>query len=124
MKVLALDFDGTITKKSKYPIMGDLRPEIPKFLNDMKNEGYVIVLNTCRKGQYLKEAVQLLKESNVYNLFDWNYLNDGSKKGDSGKLVASFYLDDRACFVDLDDKKVWPYLPDMIERQVRLLEGF
>lgn len=123
MKVLAIDFDGTITKKSKYPVMGDMRSEIPKFLKDMKDKGYVVVLNTCRKGKYLKEAVQLLRKCNVYDMFDWGYLNDDSKKGDSGKIVASFYLDDRACFIDLDDAKVWPYLPDMIDRQVRLLEG-
>lgn len=101
--VVAVDFDGTITHKSPYPVMGKIREEIKPFLKKLAKQGYYIVLNTCRVGKYYDEAVQALKDNDLYNLFDWEYATKQENKGTNGKLVAAFYLDDSALpFDDLD----------------------
>lgn len=101
--VVAVDFDGTITHKSPYPVMGRVREEIKPFLKKMVKQGYSVVLNTCRVGKYYDEAVQALKDNDLYNLFDWEYATKQENKGTNGKLVAAFYLDDSAMpFDDLD----------------------
>ena len=101
--VVAIDFDGTITHKSPYPVMGRVRKEIGTFLRSMTRQGYSVVLNTCRVGKYYDEAVQALKNNDLYSLFDWEYATKQENKGTNGKLVAAFYLDDSALpFDDLD----------------------
>lgn len=101
--VVAVDFDGTITHKSPYPVMGRVREEIKPFLKKMVKQGYSVVLNTCRVDKYYDEAVQALKDNDLYNLFDWEYATKQENKGTNGKLVAAFYLDDSAMpFDDLD----------------------
>ena len=101
--VVAVDFDGTITHKSPYPVMGKVRKEIKPFLEKMVKQGYYVVLNTCRVDEYYDEAVQALKDNDLYNLFDWEYATRQENKGTNGKLVAAFYLDDSALpFDDLD----------------------
>ena len=101
--VVAVDFDGTITHNSPYPVIGRVRKEIKPFLEKMITQGYSVVLNTCRVGKYYNEAVQALKDNELYNLFDWEYATKQENKGTNGKLVAAFYLDDSAMpFDDLD----------------------
>lgn len=107
--VIAVDFDGTITENSPYPIVGKVRPKMPWLLRQLKyNYGFTLVLNTCRTDKYWKEAIQVLKEADLYDLFDWEYLKDSSKHGEYGKIVAAFYLDDNANLIDFDD--IDPYV--------------
>ena len=102
--VIAVDFDGTVTENSPYPIVGRVRPKIGWLLRQLKdNYGFSLVLNTCRTGKYWDEAIQVLKESDLYDLFDWEYVKDKSKHGQYGKIVAAFYLDDNANLIDFDN---------------------
>lgn len=102
MKTIAVDFDGTITEYSVYPIIGNVRKEIPNFLNKLKQEGYRLVLYTARSGEFYKEAIELLKKSNLYDMFDWKYLEDHNNYGTYGKIKADLYLDDRALLLNMD----------------------
>lgn len=99
-KTIAVDFDGTVTEHSEYPVMGKIRPDMKLLLSKLHDDGYRLVLNTCRRDKYYTEALVALKQENMYDLFDWN--TENNKYGQQGKLVASFYLDDRSCLVDFD----------------------
>lgn len=110
---VAVDFDGTITEKSPYPVMGKVRPQIKPLLLRLRKNGYRVVLNTCRKGQYFREALVALQREGLYNLFDWEYLKSDDCKGEFGKIVAAFYLDDSALPFDLD-RVDWDWLCDRI----------
>ena len=103
MKTIAVDFDGTITKYSPFPITGNIRPEMKQLLAQLHNDGYRLVLYTCRKKKYYSEAVSLLKKENMYNLFDWEYLDNDNVYGEHGKMVADLYLDDKALLLNFDD---------------------
>lgn len=100
---IAIDFDGTITQFSKFPKTGNVRPSMCKFLHELVNRQYRLVLNTARSGLYYAEALEVLKKHNLYGLFDWQYLQDASNYGEHGKLKAGFYLDDSACLENFDD---------------------
>ena len=115
---VAIDFDGTITKYSPYPIMGDVREQIPTFLKALHNRGYRMVLNTCRVGEYYDEAVQCLKDNNLYDLFDWEYAEKESNKGRNGKLVATFYFDDSALPFDDLDYVSWSTLTECVIEKI------
>ena len=99
---IAIDFDGTITNFSTFPEMGTVRHDMPEFLYKLRIAGYRLVLNTCRTGEYFKEAVDCLKDNGLYDLFDWKYLKDPDHFGKYGKVLASFYVDDSACIENFD----------------------
>ena len=101
MKTIAVDFDGTITKYSPYPVMGDIRSQIKPFLQKLHDNGYKLILYTCRTGKYYNEALVALQQHGLYDLFDWDVGNRKVSK-ECGKLEASFYLDDRALLVNFD----------------------
>lgn len=97
VKTIAIDFDGTLTEDSPYPVTGDIRPEMKQLVSDLSRiKGVRLVLNTCRKGSHFHEALSLLKENDMYGFFDWDYLVDCRNRGEYGKLIADIYLDDRA----------------------------
>ena len=112
---IAIDFDGTLTKESKYPLCGEMRSYAVDFVRNIHYLGYRIVLWTCRKDDYFKEALSKLKQEDIYDCFDWNYLEDPTKFGENGKILASFYVDDRSMInVDLDSLDFWEDLEDHI----------
>lgn len=63
--VLAIDFDGTITKKNEYPNVGELREECVEVLNKFKELGCILVLWTCRTGKELDDAITFCKDSEL-----------------------------------------------------------
>lgn len=115
---IAIDFDGTITNFSTFPEMGPVRDDIPLFLDRLKSRGYRLVLNTCRTGEYFKEAVDCLKDNSLYSLFDWKYLKDSSHFGQYGKVLASFYVDDSACIENFDCVDLMK-LADVIDEKIQ-----
>lgn len=84
--VIAIDFDGTITKNSPYPIVGKLRPYCRYAINELIKDGHRCVLYTCRKGKYHQEAIDLLKEWDIDLIIPCDI---------QGKLEADIYIDDR-----------------------------
>lgn len=101
VKTIAIDFDGTLTEDSPYPITGDIRPEMKQLVSDLSRmKGVRLVLNTCRKGSHFYQALSLLKQNDMYGFFDWDYLFDCRNRGECGKLIADIYLDDRTILFD------------------------
>lgn len=115
---VAIDFDGTITEYSPYPIMGKVRHQIPEFLKALHDKGYRLVLNTCRRGEFYDEAVTCLQDNNLYNLFDWEYATQPENLGANGKLVAAFYFDDSAMPFDDLDYVNWKTLTECVIEKI------
>ena len=89
---IAIDFDGTITNFSTFPVMGTVRNDIPEFLYKLRIAGYRLVLNTCRTGEYFKEAVDCLKDNGLYDLFDWKTLKTLSTSVNMERCLQAFTL--------------------------------
>ena len=49
-KIIAIDFDGTITDDTPYPVCGNLRKEAVEYIQKLHKLGYTLVLWTARKG--------------------------------------------------------------------------
>ena len=106
---IAIDFDGTLTKKNSFPNIGEPNTEniekISKYIAKKEDECYRVVkiLWTCREdipnGQsYLSDAVSWC-DSNVPFKFD--YVNENPEitfnhKELVRKIIADVYIDDAA----------------------------
>lgn len=99
---IAIDFDDTLTNKSEYPITGSISSDGALFASNLASKGYRLILWSSRNLICFREAVRLLKQENLYSLFDWKYLYNPLNHGVTGKLIADFYVDDR-CMLLSDD---------------------
>ena len=94
--IIAVDFDGTLAI-TQYPTIIEPIMTVIEFCKEAKRGGDIIILNTCREGKYLQEAVDFC---HIYGL-DFDYLNENtveniSRWGDCRKISADLYIDDRA----------------------------
>lgn len=97
-KIIAIDFDGTITEDSPFPITGRVRPEAVEVIKKLQ-EVYICVLWTCRRGEYLTEAIDILRRNGV--VFD--YVNRSPfPERSSAKIYADVYIDDRSINTEID----------------------
>lgn len=88
-KIIAIDFDDTITYPSPYPIMGKIREDAVRVIKSLKNK-YILLLWTARTGRYLEEALNLLVKYNI----EFDYINKlPDQKGP--KPEADIFIDDR-----------------------------
>lgn len=115
---IAIDFDGTITEFSDFPTTGKIRKDMPTFLRLLDVQGYRLVLNTCRTGKYFTEALSMLKQADLYDLFDWDYLRHRENFGITGKIKAGFYVDDSACMENFDDVDLM-HMSDCIAKRIK-----
>lgn len=103
-KVIAIDFDGTITTDSPYPVTGKLRPEAIEVIKKLQDK-YICCLWTCRQGRYLAEALQLLLDAGI----TFKYINCGPYDNEISKprkMVADYYIDDRVPGYKVNWKKI------------------
>ncbi|MEC9488953.1 MAG: hypothetical protein UMV23_05685 [Halanaerobium sp.] len=93
-KIIAVDFDGTLVRDA-FPDIGELRSEVVRRIKEEKEKGNIIIIWTCRDGEYLKRAVDYLKEHGV----PFDYVNENYPElgfATSNKIYADEYWDDRA----------------------------
>lgn len=115
-KVLAIDFDGTIAEAS-YPEVGKLRPGALEVINELYEEGYGIVINTCREGEALALAIQFMDKIGLKRHFvnsNFPFLIDHFE-ADTRKISADLYIDDK-CLTGLPPwneiySMVWAKIP-------------
>lgn len=98
--LLSIDFDGTIVQH-KYPEIGEPLPGAIETLKDLKAQGHILILNTCREDtkrrKYLSEAVQFCKDLGVEfdsvneNRLDHDFRDEHCKRR---KVYAHCYIDD------------------------------
>lgn len=104
-KVIAIDFDGTITEDAPYPICGKVRDEAKQYIPILYALGYRLVLWTARKGKFYDECLQVLDDSNLLCYFSSEY-----ETGQTGKIVAHFYIDDKSLLEPINWDKIFKYI--------------
>lgn len=91
--VIAVDFDGTITKENLFPKIGEIRKNAVEVINNLQKHGHKCFLWTCREGSYLEEAKKFLESKGLvmdgYNVSPYDHINNGRK------AIADLYIDDR-----------------------------
>ncbi len=92
MKIIAIDFDGTIVH-NRFPVIGAPMLGSVKVIKELMQIKYVkLILWTVRDGDYLKEAVEWCKSRGL--VFD--AVNENIKGlSKSPKIYAQYYIDDR-----------------------------
>lgn len=97
--VLAIDFDGTICEES-FPEVGKLKEGADVYINMLYDQGYHIVINTCRSGKYEGMAHEFLKKAGIR----YHYINNNmpyliEEYGqDCRKISADIYIDNKSLF--------------------------
>lgn len=104
-KVIAVDFDGTLCR-SKWPKIGEPNTELITQLVEEQKKGAAIILYTCRERKLLKDAVEWCKKQGIK--FDEVNRNIRERikmyKGDSRKISADIYIDDRSAMFFFGEK--------------------
>lgn len=99
-EVYAVDFDGTLNLAEKYPMLGEPNDGLFDFLRARQQAGDKIILNTCREGALLDEAVKYCKENGL----EFDAVNDNLKENierwqnNCRKIFADYYIDDKNLF--------------------------
>ena len=112
--ILVIDFDGTIVD-SKYPDIGDLKPNAKEVINKLYSEGYTILINTCRSGIYEGNVYTFLKENNInYHYINSNLPSQIEKYGqDCRKISGDIYIDDKQLGgIPKDWKEIYKMIKD------------
>lgn len=94
---LAVDFDGTLFKEGAYPVPGLPIEKNINLCKRWRELDLVLILYTAREGQNLDIALTACQEQGL----EFDYVNENlpwaiEQWGDHRKVVADFYLDDRA----------------------------
>lgn len=104
-KIIAVDFDGTLCE-NKWPEIGEPNKELIAYLKERQAAGDKLVLWTCRVGEILDNAVAWSTEQGI--IFD--AVNENLPEvlelmgGDTRKVFANEYIDDRNTSFQLDLK--------------------
>lgn len=94
--IIAIDFDSTICTGT-YPRIEAQRPEAGYYIRRLKQQGHYIIINTCRCGDFLIDAINWLIENNI----PFDRVNDNEPKSvqfyqnNSRKIYAHLYIDDK-----------------------------
>lgn len=98
---IAVDFDGTLCE-NKYPNIGSPIYRIINYIKQKQKEGCKIILNTCRSGELLDNALQWCDKYDLH----FDAVNENLQErieffnGDTRKISADLYIDDKAINVD------------------------
>lgn len=106
--VLAIDFDHTICM-SNWPNLGMQRKNAKVYIDKLLNEGYGIIINTCREGVPLADAIKWMESNKInYHYVNCNFPHLISLYGaDCRKISADMYIDDK-CLTGLPKwKKIY-----------------
>lgn len=105
-KIIAVDFDGTLCE-NKWPEIGAANDELIEYLKKRQEAGDKIILWTCRVGELLQQAVRFCYNRGL--IFD--AVNENLPEtlewmdGDSRKIFANEYIDDRSVPIDICREK-------------------
>lgn len=96
-KILAIDFDGTISL-GRWPEVGPANDRLITYLLDRKRYGDKLILWTCRAGEALDAAIEFCAQHGLH----FDAVNDNlpevvEKYGsNSRKITCDYYIDDRS----------------------------
>lgn len=96
--IYAVDFDGTLSRGGRWPELGEPNEILFNFLIEKKKNGARVILDTCRSGEQLEAAVKYCRDWGL----EFDAVNENLTElielygGDTRKINADFYIDDRA----------------------------
>lgn len=94
--ILAIDFDGTICR-GKFPGIDGQQPYAADTVNALYDAGHYIIINTCRSGDQLLEAINwMLNQGIKFHRVNDNHPEQTAIYGNnSRKIYAHQYVDDK-----------------------------
>jgi len=94
--ILAIDFDGTLCL-DQYPGIGAPVPYAIDTMQTLAADGHYLIINTCREGDRLTEAVNWLLDNGIpFHRVNDNHPEATDKYGSNArKVFADLYIDDR-----------------------------
>jgi len=120
-KTIGLDFDGTITSgESSGPWnIPAPRKNAVAVINKWANDGYIVIINTLREGEWEDAARAYLSEHGIlFHLFNVQDQKRVDAYGlDSRKISADIYIDDRNLGGIPDDFAV---IDELVRKQIGL----
>lgn len=92
--IIAVDFDGTLAF-TEYPKILCPIMRVINYCKKRQEQGDTLILNTCRHGKHLAEAVAFCKKFGL----TFDYVNDNPPErteqyGYCRKIYADIYIDD------------------------------
>lgn len=110
IRIIAVDYDGTLTLGDSYPLAGQLNMVAIKILKEFKQNGGKIILFTCREGEPLLRAVNLCKEAGL----EFDAVNENIEgQFEAFQLRYPDAVENRKPYADLYiDDKAWPWVAD------------
>lgn len=96
VSILSIDFDLTICN-STYPKLGFERHNAGFYIRKLVDEGYGVIINTCREGVLLADAIKWLNAHDIpYHYINCNFPHVIKKfSSDCRKISADIYIDDK-----------------------------
>lgn len=98
MKIIACDFDNTLSLRAVFPNVGEPNKKLFEYLIDCQKNGDTVILWTCRCGDALDLAVKFCEVNGLIQ----DYVNRNATEkiaefgNDSRKVFANLYIDDCA----------------------------
>ena len=95
--IFAVDFDGTLANTTPFPTITSPVCDMVAYCKKLRESGHKLILNTCRTGERLDEAVEYCKSLGlVFDAVNENLPEQIAKwGGDCRKISADYYIDDR-----------------------------
>lgn len=96
LKVIAVDFDGTLCT-DKFPHIGE-ETIVLGYVRELKSLGHKLILWTCRRDQNLENAVRWCEDRGlIFDAVNANLdENIAEYGGDTRKVCADVYIDDKS----------------------------
>lgn len=109
--IISVDFDGVL-HTGMYPTIGADVSDAVNCLRALHNDGHYIILNTCRQGVLLIEAINWLLQNEVPfdRVNDNNPQNTARYGSNSRKIYADVYIDDKQVGGLPDWHKIYEYI--------------
>lgn len=121
--IVGIDFDGTIVEE-KYPNIGNLKPHAREAIRMLYEEGFYIILWTCRTGAFLQEAISFLNKEGI----PFHQANDHHPEiarhygGKSQKLLVDISVDDKNIEFIVNGIPSWDILYIMIKERANQIK--
>lgn len=104
INTIAVDFDGTLCERKKFPQIGEPKLELIQWLKAQRSNGVKLILWSCREGEDLCAAVQWCEGYGLtFDAVNENLPSCGLR---TRKVIADLYIDDRACVPIYEEKKL------------------
>lgn len=121
--ILAIGFDGTIVEH-EYPYVGIFRKNALTVLRRLADEGFIIIIWTCRNKEKNDKAFQEMVDHLEVKNIKYHYINENTKEviesfGETRKVLANIYIDDRQVGGLPDD---WEDIYQLIKKDERRLK--